>query len=370
MALIKCPECGSEVSEQAASCPKCGYPIREYVDQLKAGNPQPTNLAALHAANLDNSPSAQTKEGKKRAGCTILTVSLLIVALAAFAGWYLFFRGGNDTDERVAYNTITRYAQENNVDSLGEALNVYFDTYNSDAYHFSQLKELSDRFFTEQADWQTADGQNTKDAFRHFLDLHPDGFFRTQAQERMESFVYEEAIAANTREKYEQYLRQFPMGRHIEEIQKKLSDLDKQEVTVEEKVSIKGTLQNHFDAIASNDKDAISATLARKISSYIGKTDATEEDIYAYMDRVSSSNRVIVFDVKDTQIAKVEIAGRSMYNVQFSLDEATYTADVTALLNTDGEESEEKPVPSSVKHFSGTAVLNESMKITSLVLKQ
>ncbi len=64
MALIKCPECGSEVSEQAASCPKCGYPIREYVDQLKAGNQQPTNLAALHDANLDNSPSAQTKEGK------------------------------------------------------------------------------------------------------------------------------------------------------------------------------------------------------------------------------------------------------------------------------------------------------------------
>ena len=27
MALIKCPECGNEVSSIAASCPKCGYPI-------------------------------------------------------------------------------------------------------------------------------------------------------------------------------------------------------------------------------------------------------------------------------------------------------------------------------------------------------
>jgi len=27
MALIKCPECGSEISSSAASCPKCGYPI-------------------------------------------------------------------------------------------------------------------------------------------------------------------------------------------------------------------------------------------------------------------------------------------------------------------------------------------------------
>lgn len=27
MALIKCPECGNDVSSSAASCPKCGYPI-------------------------------------------------------------------------------------------------------------------------------------------------------------------------------------------------------------------------------------------------------------------------------------------------------------------------------------------------------
>ena len=27
MALIKCPECGKEVSDKADSCPECGYPI-------------------------------------------------------------------------------------------------------------------------------------------------------------------------------------------------------------------------------------------------------------------------------------------------------------------------------------------------------
>ena len=33
MALIKCPECGKEISDKAKSCPKCGYPIN-YDDQL------------------------------------------------------------------------------------------------------------------------------------------------------------------------------------------------------------------------------------------------------------------------------------------------------------------------------------------------
>ncbi len=27
MALIKCPECGKEISDKANSCPSCGYPI-------------------------------------------------------------------------------------------------------------------------------------------------------------------------------------------------------------------------------------------------------------------------------------------------------------------------------------------------------
>lgn len=29
MALIKCPECGRQVSDKASKCPQCGFPIRE-----------------------------------------------------------------------------------------------------------------------------------------------------------------------------------------------------------------------------------------------------------------------------------------------------------------------------------------------------
>ena len=29
MTLIKCLECGRQVSDQAAACPECGYPIRK-----------------------------------------------------------------------------------------------------------------------------------------------------------------------------------------------------------------------------------------------------------------------------------------------------------------------------------------------------
>ena len=29
MALINCPECRSSISDKAASCPQCGYPVRK-----------------------------------------------------------------------------------------------------------------------------------------------------------------------------------------------------------------------------------------------------------------------------------------------------------------------------------------------------
>jgi hypothetical protein len=32
MALIKCPECDASVSEEAATCPKCGYPLKPAPD--------------------------------------------------------------------------------------------------------------------------------------------------------------------------------------------------------------------------------------------------------------------------------------------------------------------------------------------------
>lgn len=38
MAMIKCPECGQEVSSMAKNCPKCGCPIDTQVRCPKCGS--------------------------------------------------------------------------------------------------------------------------------------------------------------------------------------------------------------------------------------------------------------------------------------------------------------------------------------------
>lgn len=41
MALIKCPECGKEISDRAKACPSCAYPIPQSV---VASSPAPTQI--------------------------------------------------------------------------------------------------------------------------------------------------------------------------------------------------------------------------------------------------------------------------------------------------------------------------------------
>lgn len=61
MALIKCPECGHDVSDKAESCPNCGYKISE-----KTGNDT-------------YEPQKQNKSKK-----TILGVMLLMISISLF----------------------------------------------------------------------------------------------------------------------------------------------------------------------------------------------------------------------------------------------------------------------------------------------
>ena len=35
MALIKCPECGSDISDKATSCPNCGYRVSKFKEAKK-----------------------------------------------------------------------------------------------------------------------------------------------------------------------------------------------------------------------------------------------------------------------------------------------------------------------------------------------
>lgn len=40
MALIKCPECGAQISDRARKCPSCGCPIEEILKEMSTQDEQ------------------------------------------------------------------------------------------------------------------------------------------------------------------------------------------------------------------------------------------------------------------------------------------------------------------------------------------
>jgi hypothetical protein len=73
MALIKCPDCGREVSDRAPTCPQCGAPIRPAARQ-----------PVIQPQVIQAPPQKQPKQiGCLGSGCVILIVLFVIVWIAA-----------------------------------------------------------------------------------------------------------------------------------------------------------------------------------------------------------------------------------------------------------------------------------------------
>jgi len=101
MALMKCPECGQDVSDKAESCPNCGYKI------LQAQKEQTTDSEWISstAQIQDQHQNQIQKQPKKKHGC--LTAVVIFIVLCAVISKF----GGSD-EEKESKKTSTEMASE------------------------------------------------------------------------------------------------------------------------------------------------------------------------------------------------------------------------------------------------------------------
>ena len=99
MALIKCTECGHEVSDKASVCPNCGAPV---------GLAQPSNQ------QLNNTYSNIDTEGSSSKKWLYLVVGILAVSLLGLAAWLFLFNEDkqNQTKQIVDSKSVTNVEKD------------------------------------------------------------------------------------------------------------------------------------------------------------------------------------------------------------------------------------------------------------------
>lgn len=106
MALIKCPECGKEISDSAISCPGCGHPMKQKAPEVEV---QSKSDLSERYRKMGEKKKKENKKGGKLKWIIIAIIVIFIIGAAA---------GGSDDKDQSASNTKTA----ENLDSAPAAM--------------------------------------------------------------------------------------------------------------------------------------------------------------------------------------------------------------------------------------------------------
>lgn len=372
MAIIKCPECGHQVSDKAPVCPSCGVEIAGktvkcpqcgevyFKDQAACPNchhvtftpnvtpraeeisyapdqqsvteqsdEQPLNASPKTVnefpTNGQSSSERPLISEPKKKGHAVLIVSF-ILALIVCAVCFYFYNDAKTSKEREAYD----YAM---VSSDPLVLQSYLDTYKDapEAHRDSIQAHLQKIQQTDQ-DWTNAVVSGSKSDLEVYLAKHPDSPHKADALHKIDSLDWLQAKAENTQMSYSDYLREHADGDHIDEATDALNALKAKTVQPEEQSAINTIFRRFFQSITSKDEEGLTSTVSTFLTSFLGKADATKADVASllqklYKEDITSMNWRIN---KDYKIDKKEVGDNQYeYTVQFSVEQQIERTDPT-----------------------------------------
>lgn len=323
MAMIKCPECGRQISDKAPFCPNCGVAIAGKVircpqcgeiyfkDQEMCPNchhltklsgtvgnnshPQET-FTPRQPASAPQQPATkqpQTDAGSGRGGATPppvppkpkkknhnALIAAVILAIVLCGVCFYFYNDAKTSKEEEAYE----YAMKSD-DPL--VLQTYLDNYkDAPEAHIDSIQAHLDALKQIDADWTNAVVSGSKQALLDYLTKHPDSEHKAEAQHKIDSIDWAFAANANTMDELQAYLDEHPNGEHVDQANSAIQKLKVKTVQPEEKVMVTASLRHFFQAVNANDEAALQASVAPVMSNFLGKADATKADAAVFLQKI------------------------------------------------------------------------------------
>lgn len=408
MAIIKCPECGRQISDKAPTCPNCGVEIAGKIikcphcgeiyfssqemcpnchEIASAGPAAPvtpaasvnpptpptpptppvppvrqTPMAAGNGGNgnngngygngkYGNNPENEAQQkAKKKSARSILIISLVFSVLVCGILYYIY-DNANRNKEKEAYE----YAMQS---SDPMVLQSYLDTYkDAEEAHRDSIMAHLEMLKSIDQDWTNALVSGSKQALEDYLQKYPNSPHKQEAWNKIDSIDWNVAKAADNVQAYQAYLDAHADGAHIEEAENAMKKAKSRDLQPEEKQMVSGLFRQFFQSINSHNADGLSATCEDILSSLLGKTSATKADVVTFMDKLYKENVANMnwHINNDYQIKKREVGEEDYeYQVQFS---AVQNLDLT-----DGSKKQ--------NNFKINAVVSPAGKVSSFNMNQ
>lgn len=393
MAIIKCPECGHQISDKAPTCPSCGVEIAGKVvkcpecgeiyfndedlcphchrptHEHKHEEPIPeetqtmvtpvippvserqltTNASRPVTNGIKGNGDPETKNQsptpappKKKTSKAALVISFVIVLLVCGVCYYMYNQAQENRENEeyeIAMRSNEPLILQGYLDNFKYAPQEHRDSIEA---HLKAIKQAD-------LDWKNALVSNSKAALMEYLNNHPGTPHRQLAMHKIDSIDWVQSNNINTPESYQTYMTDHPDGDHYDEAEELMKKLKAQDVSPEEKAMISTVFHQFFVAINEKDEEALKNTVANEMT-LLNKENATKGDVVEMMERLYKEGIVRMtwrlpgnYDIKKREVGD----DRYEYNVSFSANQAVEFIDtakngtnkfrVTATVNPDGK---------------------------------
>lgn len=367
MAIIKCPECGHQVSDHAATCPSCGIGIAGNVKKcpecgavvfrditvcptchssfesprpLQPVEATPPVKPATEVPQPTSAPSAPGSERRPGQGAAptpekpprktsviVIVVTVVILLTVGFVLWHIYDKSQRQSEQQ-AYELALRSGEPG-------ALQNYLDIYkDGPAAHRDSIQACLDQLMQADKEWADVVVSGSKVALERYLKAHPGSVHEREALQRIDSIDWVVAETEGTAAAYQLYIDSHAEGDYIGEARNRFEALTAQQVQSEDREVVSQVFGSFFQAFNANDEDALAATLQPVMDEFLTKTAASKNDVVRYMHRKHTEAKgTIEYRVNnDYKIEKQPSAdGQGVeYTAEFTVDEKQTAPDTGA----------------------------------------
>ena len=243
--IIKCPECGHQVSDRAKTCPSCGIEIAgkvtrcpdcgEIIFKDQAECPSchcpinrdaveeplekavttvvpPVTMPSTKPEPVAKEPKQQpAKPAKKRNTGSIVFVTAVVIALiVVFIGFYFYKTQEAENEQRAYENALVSdqpAVLQNYLDMYAQASKAHRDSIKA---HLAVLKQID-------IDWANALASGLKSELEKYMKRHPNSVHVVEAKIQIDSLDWVAACQADTQDAYQLYIRDHYDGAYYDE---------------------------------------------------------------------------------------------------------------------------------------------------------